>query len=229
MVIGNGLIAKRFYQYADNDSYLIFASGVSNSKSAATEDFIREASLLKAVVENNPDKTLVYFSTCSIFDQSLKNSPYVTHKLAMERYILANARKFLIFRVSNIVGHSTNPHTVLNFLMNHIKQQQTFDLWLQATRNLIDIDDFFQIADSILQQRVFKNQCVNIANPYNYPVKQIVDEIERFCGKKAIYSPVNKGFSFDIDISQIRPVIEELGLTFTGGYLSQLLTKYYDQ
>jgi len=32
MVIGNGMVAKRFESYKTNDQFLIFASGVSNSK-----------------------------------------------------------------------------------------------------------------------------------------------------------------------------------------------------
>jgi len=31
MVIGNGLVAKSLYPYKNNNNYLIFASGVSNS------------------------------------------------------------------------------------------------------------------------------------------------------------------------------------------------------
>ncbi len=39
MVIGNGLVARSFDSYAQDDRFLIFASGVSNSKSSTDEDF----------------------------------------------------------------------------------------------------------------------------------------------------------------------------------------------
>ena len=37
MVIGNGMVAKRFGSYKINDQFLIFASGVSNSKNINPE------------------------------------------------------------------------------------------------------------------------------------------------------------------------------------------------
>ena len=66
MVVGNGMIANRFMSYKDDDDVIIFASGVSNSKDIVEENFVREFQLLHQTVKNNADKTLVYFSTCSV-------------------------------------------------------------------------------------------------------------------------------------------------------------------
>ena len=85
MVIGNGMIAKRFAAYTGNDQFIIFASGVSNSRTNDTAAYNREAALLLDTIKHNKDKTLVYFSTCSIYDPGEKDSPYVLHKLKMEK------------------------------------------------------------------------------------------------------------------------------------------------
>ena len=65
MVIGNGMIATRFSNYAENGDVLIFASGVSHSASATATDFARERALLLETMQLHPGKLLVYFSTCS--------------------------------------------------------------------------------------------------------------------------------------------------------------------
>ena len=66
MVIGNGLLAKSFSKYKDDDQVIIFASGVSNSKEVNPEAFMREMDLLRSIT--NKDALLVYFSTCSVYD-----------------------------------------------------------------------------------------------------------------------------------------------------------------
>ena len=61
MVIGKGLIAKRFYSYESDSDILIFASGVSNSKNRDEALFARELELLQNTINTYPDKVLVYF------------------------------------------------------------------------------------------------------------------------------------------------------------------------
>lgn len=46
MVIGNGMIAQRFASYKHNDDYVIFASGVSNSRMKDDVAYEREIKLL---------------------------------------------------------------------------------------------------------------------------------------------------------------------------------------
>src|SRR5471030_2330378 len=111
MVIGNGLVAKSFSEYNNDSKFLIFASGVSNSKSTNQVDYERELNLLKQKVAENGEKTLVYFSTCSINDPAESRSAYVAHKRGVEEYIRAHVEKYVIIRVSNLVGHTTNNNT----------------------------------------------------------------------------------------------------------------------
>ena len=229
MVVGNGLIAKKFQEYVGDDRFLIFASGVSNSKSKVDADYDREFNLLKQELETNVDKLLVYFSTCSILDPSENNSNYVTHKKNIEAFIQSHAKQYLIFRVSNLVGKSGNMNTILNFIVHNIKEGSNFEVWRYATRNLIDVDDFFAITNLIIQERLFVNQVVNVANNRSYSVPEIVEAVEKHFNKKANYSVVAKGVSFEIDISQTRLLVEKLKIDFTGSYLENLLKKYYQE
>lgn len=227
MVIGNGMIATRFAAYAANKDITVFASGVSNSSSNETGNFEREITLLKDCIKNNPDTLFVYFSTCSIYDSSLQSSAYVQHKLNVETLIQREIARYLIFRVSNPVGVTSNPHTLLNYLVNHIVQQRPFQAWEYASRNIIDIDHMFLICDTIIKTQQTPSRVVNVANPVNYPVISIIQQIEQHYQKKAQYSLVPKGNSPYIDTTDIQPIFETLQLHFDKDYLDRVLKKYY--
>src|SRR5579863_4210635 len=99
MVIGNGLLARSFSKYRSLNAFLVFASGVSNSKSSGDEDFGRERDLLTASIGNNPDKRIIYFSTSSVNDPDLAATPYIRHKIAMEELVQDQALSYHIFRL----------------------------------------------------------------------------------------------------------------------------------
>jgi len=229
MVIGNGMIAKRFEGYSTNNDYVIFASGISDSTTTATAAFSREENLLRSAIPANPEKTLVYFSTCSIYDRSMRQSTYVLHKLKMEEIITTNAKKYVIFRISNPVGRTNNTHTVFNFFIQHIMEKNPFVVWKYASRNLLDIDDMFAICDHILTMKLFKNSVVNIANPVNYPVTTIIAAIESHFHTKGIYTFAEKGDSPLIDTTAIEPFFSELNIPFNELYLPGILDKYFIQ
>ncbi len=227
MVIGNGMIANRFINYKNDEGKIIFASGVSNSKDIVEQNFLREFKLLDKTIKDNPGKTLVYFSTCSVEDEDLQNAPYVIHKKAIEKFIEQNLKSYYLFRISNLAGVSNNPYTLLNYFIFNILQNNILTIWKNAYRNIIGIDDMFSIADNILQEKKLLNTTINIANPENYSVPFIVSSIEEHLHKKAICNEIKKGENYHIDISVIEPTIEKLNIPFNDDYLVSLLKKYY--
>jgi nucleoside-diphosphate-sugar epimerase len=229
MVIGNGLIAKSFHSYKTKDDFLIFASGVSDSKNSKENEFKKEHDLLKEAIQNNSQKKIIYFSTCSVTDTELKETLYVKHKINMENLIRKTSSQYHIFRLSNLAGFSNNPNTILNFFYFHIVEGKHFDLWKNSERNIIDVEDVYRVADYILTNNLFLNQIVNVANIYNYSVNYIIKCIENFTGKKAIFTEKEKGAKLFIDVSDVKPLLELLKIEFTKDYLHQLLVKYYPQ
>jgi nucleoside-diphosphate-sugar epimerase len=229
MVIGNGLLATRFKSYQDDDRFLIFASGVSNSKTKNADAYAREIRLLQESIRQHPGKIMVYFSTCSIYDPDEQQSAYVLHKLYIESIIRQTTAAAFIFRVSNVVGSSGNPNTLLNYFFYHIRNGINFDLWTNACRNIIDIDDLFLVVDELLKHSVPSTSPLNIASPVDYPVREIVNAIEIFLGARSNYVEVNKGSCFKIDIAAIQPLLERLSLRFDNEYLSNLLVKYFSK
>ncbi len=227
MVTGSGMMAKKFEVYASNPLVHIFAAGVSNSKTQDLTEFKRESALLSNTIKMLSNDRLIYFSTCSMYDDALVNMPYVQHKLEMENLVAATAPAYSIMRLSNPVGHTHNQHTVVNFLYTNILHEKPFELWMNAGRNILDIDDVFLIARKIIDENLFTNSIVNIAHPCNYTLPQIVAVLEKILNKKAMAIPVAKGGNPTIDITAIKPVITELALQLKEDYLDKTLRKYF--
>src|SRR5260221_126460 len=99
MVVGSGMMAQAFPDYAESTRTVIFASGVSNSLESDPRAFAREQVLLEEARRTNPEALLVYFSTCNIEDADRKNAHYARHKFAMESFLEKSPGKWLIFRL----------------------------------------------------------------------------------------------------------------------------------
>jgi nucleoside-diphosphate-sugar epimerase len=227
MVIGTGLVAKAFDAYKTDNRFLVFASGVSDSTNTDKNAFDREKQLLMKNLKEHEEKIFAYFSTCSIYDTVLSKTPYVLHKLEMEKLISDLHKRYYIFRISNLAGHSANPHTVLNFFVQHILSGTSFFLWNNASRNIIDVDDAFSVCNYILKKNSSYNKVINIANTVNYDVKIIVQEIENFFQKKGNYTLVENSSHPEIDVSAIQSIISALNIKFDSNYLKAIINKYY--
>lgn len=229
MVIGSGLVAKAFTAYQNDDRYLVFASGISNSANEDVTHFAREEKLLKDALQENREKIFIYFSTCSLYDPSLQQTPYVKHKLAMETMITAAHNSYHIFRISNLAGKTDNPHTVLNFFFQHIASGTFFHIWKNAARNIIDIDDAVKLCDYIAKHDLSRNEIVNIANPHNYPIQMIIEAMEKILGKRGNYEVIDKSSVPEIHTDTIQPLVTALDIRFDDRYLIRTLKKYYSE
>lgn len=227
MLIGNGLIAHEFLEFKDDKDVLIFASGVSDSKSNEPTFFSREINLLTNILSNNPDSLFIYFSTTSIYDNDLLESAYVKHKLLIESIIKSKSNKFIIFRLSQVLGKGGNQSNLINFLFNKICNEEKFSLWGKATRNLIDISYISKVVKYVLINKMFINESINIASPKNVLVHDIVKEIEKIVNKNAVMELIEKGDDLYIDITPILPIFEKLKLKFHDDYIPNLIRKYY--
>jgi UDP-2-acetamido-2,6-beta-L-arabino-hexul-4-ose reductase len=225
MIIGNGLIAKSVHHFENEDTVLIFAAGVSNSSEILLEAFEKEHNLLLSAINENPEKRFIYFSTCSIYDESLKNSPYLKHKLSLENEIKNRHTDFLIVRLPNMVGHGGNPKTMVNYFVNCIKNQQSFTLQNSAYRNLLDCEELYPVLKKTLELPL-KNEVINIANPINYKVSEIVKTIEEFLGKKGVFSLIDGGTNYGIELGAVKPILFEVRKDYSLNYLTEMLQKY---
>ena len=142
MIVGNGIIANIFRSNFNDDTYLIFAFGVSDSTEENINEFNREEKLLLEMIDKYPNLKLIYFS--SIFC-GLKFDRYYTHKMKMESLIIKNSKDFLIFRLPQVIGNGGNNKNLFNFFIDSIRNDKVLKIKKNTQRSLIDIDDVFKI------------------------------------------------------------------------------------
>ncbi|MDC0598492.1 glycosyltransferase family 2 protein [Gammaproteobacteria bacterium] len=227
MLIGKGVIANRFVDYSLQSNCLVFAGGVNDSAIQDEALITNEEEAVKKALAEWEDSTFVYFSSCSILDSSVQDTQYVQHKKRMEALIQNSAKKFIIIRLPQVMGLSDNNSSLVNYLFNAINNQKPFELWQNVQKNLIDIDDVHQIVGELLKSKQHMNKVVNVASTQQTLVKDLVHEIESFLGTSSNYQAVDKGTSYDIDISDIKPILLKLDIGFNDGYIKASLNKYF--
>jgi nucleoside-diphosphate-sugar epimerase len=228
MIIGSGLLARTFSQECSHrDDVCIYAAGVSNSSCKDAHEFERERQrLLAALKQTGRDTTFVYFGTCSVADPEAYDTPYVQHKLAME-HLVSKHPHYLILRLPQVAGKTPNPHTLLNYLYARISRSESFTLWRNARRNIIDVEDVFAIARELFNDDKMRNAAINIANPVSYSMPDIIQAMEYAVGKTAIYEIVERGSGYPINIDLIHPILDRIPIRFEERYLDHVIRKYY--
>lgn len=228
MVVGNGMIARRFSDLAERSDVVIFASGVSNSKETRPEPFARERRLVEETLRQTTGSLFVYFSTASVDDPTEQGSPYVTHKLALEQLITDRATNRLLVRASNVVGGPGNPHTILNFFVDRIRRNEPFTIWQYASRNLIDLDDVYRVVTHCIADPTTWNRTVLVANPHSISPLALVRAIEAHLSHRAQYQLVDKGHPFALSADAITDQLQTTDFNWQPeDYVARLLQKYY--
>lgn len=224
MIIGNGFLAHIFTHYKDSKDVILFASGVSNSQETNQIKFERERKLLSQTLVTHWNKKFVYFGTCSIYDEDVIKRPYVQHKITMEK-LVAKHPNYQIFRLPVIAGYSKNPYTLLNFLYNQISTDSVFELWENATRNIVDIDFVKTVCSSFIDQNLYLNSAINIAAPEQSNLPSIIKVFEKILDKKAYDIPINKGCKYAIPILELLSIVNnELVENYN---MEDILMKYF--
>ena len=225
MIIGKGMIAQAFNDfYSNDDEILIFASGVSNSKTESDSEFIRERNLLLKHLQLG--KHLVYFSTTSILDDLRSNSPYAEHKKHMENLVISSS-KFSIFRLPEIIGKSSNVNTLTNFYFDNIVNNREFSLWVDVKRNLVDIEDVVMIANEFISDHQSRNQVIEIVAEQSTKSLDIIEILESITGIKARYIPRESPIFETSKKSSFLAASQTVKIPASLHYTESILKKYY--
>jgi len=230
MIVGTGLIARAFAAHQDAlGDTCIYAAGVSNSSCTDPREFERERQRVLAAMADIPaDNLFLYFSTCSIADSAGQGSAYVLHKSAMES-LVAQRKRYLIFRLPQLAGATPNPHTLLNYLYARIVRSERFAIWSGASRNIIDVDDVASIATAVVIAEQACGEIINIANTHNSSIFDIVRWMEAVVGHRAIFDIIDRGAGYAIDTDRIQASLRRCRISFSGDYLYRTIRKYYAQ
>lgn len=222
MIIGRGLIANQFLE-SDREDVIFFASGVSNSLEKDPIQFKREKDLIESTINLYPKRLFIYFSTCSIYDSSKYNSPYVLHKLHMEEVVKEYAKNYLILRVSNAVGSGGNPNLLMNYFYNQINNKKTLNIHRYATRNLIDVEDVRNITLNYIALNKW-NRIINVAYKESYFISEIILAFEIILAKSIEIEIEELGEHYSIDTYELIYNFPSLN---KNDYLLSLINKYY--
>ena len=228
MIIGSGLLARAFSpQFANSVTSCVYAAGVSNSRCSDQREFDREHDrLVKAMAQYKSADLFLYFGTCSANSPLESTSPYVRHKIKMEK-IVTEHPQYLILRFPQTAGRTENPHTLLNFIYSRIARSERFQVWKNARRNIIDVDDIVRITVGLALEEGVRRECINVANFSDNAMVEIVELMAKVVGKNAIYDCVGKGDAYPIDTRRIREVSPRCGVVFGPKYLELVLRKYF--
>jgi nucleoside-diphosphate-sugar epimerase len=226
MIIGNGMLARAFDGYRDHPNIVVLASGVSDSTVTDVAQFEREQALLVYTLDKHCKKQFVYFSTCSIVDPELSASPYVHHKLKMERLIQAHSSSYLVFRLPQVVGHGGNRNTLTNRLYSSIRHDERFQLWRNAYRYIIGADDVSAVASYMIDRDEYASRIINLAS-CRFSIFDIVRALENVTKRPAVYTELDKGASYDIDCHEAHKVARLLNIRFDETYLQRVIKRYY--
>jgi nucleoside-diphosphate-sugar epimerase len=223
LIIGSGLLATSLRKLR-HDNYVFFASGVSDSKQLKEIEFEREKEMLVMNLKTSGIREFFYFSTCSIFDPSLIQSRYITHKTRMEDIVLSKPNGRVI-RLPNMVGPMGNPSNLINYLTYSIRHGHPIEIQRHATRYLLGVDEmntlFQGVVDHVTQQPL-----TVLTPPKNIKVTSIVSIIESILGAQAKLEIVESGTPYEIDYSDTQHVASKLGFKFGHNYYENILEKW---
>ena len=192
-IIGSGFIAARFKKYhkfLKKKKIIIYAAGISNSLEVNKKNLEREVLKIKNFIHNNKKK-LIYISTYSVNDESRQRKLYVKNKIKIEKIIKQESKEYMIIRLPEIIGKNKNPNTLTNFFYNKIVKDESFNVFKNSRRNLLDVDDAIKNCIKIIRSYRKNKKVVNLLNKkFNTPL-QIVNNFEKILKKKGIYKLQN--------------------------------------
>lgn len=222
-IIGSGLISRHMVNLNTHSDCLIIGAGVSNSNETSASEFQREAKLIESVISSNRSLRVVYFSTCSVGQSN--QTPYTSHKLAMEEVISSLAHEWCIYRLPQVVGVVNNT-TLVSYFVRSVLQRTLMKIQEGAYRYLIDIDDVVRVCESLLNSDKGLNSVQSIAPFYAAPVIEIVERISRLLEIDADYELVAPGESYCIDTRGVMAFIGGQDNIFAESYWCGVLDKY---
>ena len=228
-IIGNGMLASAFDRGALCElEALVFASGVSNSSEVDPRAFERERVLLEQVLDAMPNgRRLVYFGTTSVDDPDRAATPYVQHKLAMEARVKSRPGH-VILRLPQVVGRTQNRHTLTNHLARRIRGGLVVDVWLRATRNLLDVDAVAALT-LVLLGRAHEDMTATLCSPEAVTILELVHMLERALGCTATLRTIDRGANCAPDAGLAIELAPRAGIDLSPGCTSRTLFKYYGE
>ena len=230
-IIGDGFIGKSLYKIKKDlikTNYIIYAAGISHSKTKSKRNLNKELSSFKIFLKNNLSKKVIYISTADVTNSISNKSLYVKNKIKIEKLIKKRLKNYIILRLPQIIGKSKNKNTLVNYFYFNIKNNKPLVLIKNFKRNVLDIADILKLIKIIVYSKKTKNKVIVLSNKYSV---QPIDIVKIF--EKKLNKIVN--FKFKKIKKQIWPLyyqknahyFRKAKITFDRNYLLKTINKYY--
>lgn len=214
LVIGSGAIANLCMSQSSSYSLVFYAAGVSDSFCTDQAEYDREFNRLRVTIDQlEGDQTLIYFSSCSIFDSIKMNTPYVRNKIIIEDFIKNNTNHFIIIRLPNLVSTRGNKKSIFNFFRHVILNRESFILYERFTRYLVQESLVREVIRTI-SEGCLTPSFLNVATPRRFFVGDIFDATCKYLGevpqeiRKEIVSLDFSCNEYEVDFASFRAFVE---------------------
>lgn len=225
IIVGSGLIAKALDKIPNNNDFLIFASGVSDSSETRELEFQREIDLIQESLLRN--KKLIYFSSLDVVLRKDKLNSYLRHKLNVEKIL--EKKSAIVLRLPQLVGLRQNKKNLIPYLYNKIVNKKEFELKINYQRNLVDIKDLSKIVECLIKKKDYSEKFLNIFNPKFTKILDIIRIIEKLSNTDAIYTISEEDFEMNnLTVSEeYLSFLKESSVEFHNKYNYDLIKKYF--
>lgn len=225
MLVGEGLLFNRLIEYSLNPHVVVIADSL-NSQSTPFE-IQREKESLQTVLKEHSDKRVVYVSSTRVCDPLDQDHPYVIHRKKAEASV-AKCPSYLIVRLPQVLGSSTEKDTLFDHFIQKILNNEKLELYSEAFRYFIDVDDVFFALHEILKDNAITNATVSLAHPAKIRIPEVIPLIEKFLSKKANVAPLpHPSGNYAIEPTLMTLPSLPYHLLDKGTYIEQILKKHY--
>lgn len=230
-IIGDGFLAKNFSKiktHIKKSNYIIFAAGISNSKTNSKNKLKREIKIFKEFANKYYFKSIVYISTADISDNLKKKNLYVKNKIAIENLIKKKFKKYIILRLPQIIGNSKNKKTLINYFFQSIKRGKKILVFNNVKRNILDVDDVIKVLKIILLNKKIKKKTITLANKHFFQPLDLIKILEKKLNKKANIRLIkNAKQRWKIDNNTSAILFKQAKVSFDKNYLYKKINKYF--
>lgn len=230
-IIGKGFIAKNLNQINKailKSGYVIYAAGISNSRVESRIQLFKEIRLFKHFLKINKKNKIIYISTADITNSLKNKSKYVKNKIKIEKIIKKNFNNFIILRIPQLIGKSSNKNTLINFFYNKIKEKKKIIVFKNVKRNILDIDDIIKMIQVIIMNKKVNKKIITLSNKNFIKPIEIIKILEKKLKKKANYILIKtKKQNWKLNFNQNIVYFRNAKINFSKDYLVKAVKKYY--
>ena len=220
IIHGRGMMASVLRSASDIDG-AVFAAGISNSLETDEREYVREKTELLKFIRANPEKRIIYFSS---FVAATGQTRYARHKRDLELLISEEASRFIVLRLPQVVGRTSN-RTLVNYLVGAARNRESITVQKNAVRRLVDADDIGRIITRFIAKGVTR-EIIAVGPSSPLLVLDIVAIIESILGTKFSYTLIDRGDQQPADLSRAVDLLGPDDSIFSADYQTAVLEKY---